>query len=90
MIAASPDGRRIAIAHWGDNTVGIIDISSPDPSQWRHEACITVDYRLKLDYSLTEPVDRDNGSGNALRGTVFTPDGRYLLVGCMAAVAESP
>lgn len=83
MIAASPDGRRIAIAHWGDNTVGIIDISSPDPSQWRHEACITVDYRLKLDYSLTEPVDRDNGSGNALRGTVFTPDGRYLLVGCM-------
>ena len=38
---------------------------------------------LPLNYSLTTPVDRDNGSGYALRGTVFTPDNKYLLVGCM-------
>ena len=83
MIAASPDGRLLAIAHWGDNTVGIIDISSDHPTDWHHTACVTIDYKLRLDYSLTEPVDRDNGSGNALRGTAFTPDGRYLLIGCM-------
>ncbi|MDE5786112.1 MAG: YncE family protein [Duncaniella sp.] len=83
MIATSPDGRYIAVAHWGENTVGIIDIASADPARWRYKACIPIDYKLKLNYSLTEPVDRDNGSGLALRGTVFTPDGRYLLVGCM-------
>ncbi|MBD5343508.1 MAG: YncE family protein [Bacteroides sp.] len=83
MIAASPDGRYIAVAHWGENTVGIIEISSPDPTLWRYRTCITIDHKLKLDFSLTDPVDRDNGSGLALRGTVFTPDNRYVLIGCM-------
>lgn len=83
MIATSPDGRYIAVAHWGENTVGIINIASPDPTKWQYKACIPIDYKLKLNYSLTEPVDRDNGSGLALRGTVFTPDGRYVLIGCM-------
>ena len=66
-----------------ENTLGIIDISSPDPTLWRYRTCITIDYKLKLDFSLTDPVDRDNGSGLALRGTVFTPDNRYVLIGCM-------
>ena len=44
-----------------------------------------VDYVLPLNYSLTEPVDRDNKSGYCLRGTVFTPDDKYLLVGCMGS-----
>lgn len=83
MIAASPDGRHIAIAHWGNNTVGLIDVESQDPQQWRHKACYTVDYKLKLDFPLDESVDRDNGSGYCLRGTAFTPDSHYLLVGCM-------
>lgn len=83
MIAASPDGRTIAISHWGNNTVGLIDISSQNPEDWHHKACLVVDYVLPLHYSTTVPVDRDNSSGYALRGTVFTPDSRYLLVGCM-------
>lgn len=83
MINTSPDGRHIAISHWGNNTVGIIDISSADPKEWRHERMLVVDHILPLDFPLDESVDRDNGSGYALRGTVFTPDGRYLLVGCM-------
>ena len=83
MITTSPDGRTVAISHWGNNTVGLIDISSPTPSDWHHTQVLTVDYELKLDYPLDHSVDRDNGSGYALRGTVFTPDGRYLLVGCM-------
>ncbi|MDD6774912.1 MAG: beta-propeller fold lactonase family protein [Bacteroidales bacterium] len=83
MIATSRDGKTIAVAHWGNNTVGLIDISSPNPNEWKHEACIVIDHVLPLNYSLTTPVDRDNGSGYALRGTVFTPDNKYLLVGCM-------
>ncbi len=83
MIATSPDGRLIAVAHWGDNTVGIIDISSDDPRQWHHKAMIPIGKQLKWDLSLTEPVDRDVNSGLALRGTVFTGDSRYLLVGAM-------
>src|SRR5574344_1939265 len=83
MIATSPDGKYVAISHWGNNTVGIIDISSPNPREWKHKACHIVDYKLNLIFSLTHAVDRDNGSGYALRGTVFTPDNHYLLVGCM-------
>lgn len=83
MVATSPDGRYVAIAHWGNNTVALIDISSSDPADWHHSDLFTVDYRLPLNFPLDRSVDRDNGSGYALRGTVFTPGGRYLLVGCM-------
>lgn len=83
MVATSPDGHYIVIAHWGNNTVALIDISSDDPREWRHEACLVVDRVLPLHYPLNRSVDRDNGSGYALRGTAFTPDGRYLLIGCM-------
>lgn len=83
MIATSPDGHYVAISHWGNNTVGLIDISSPDPHQWHHKEVFIIDHQLDLHYSLTSPVDRDNGSGYALRGTVFTPDSHYLFVGCM-------
>lgn len=83
MIAVSPDSRHVAIAHWGDNTVGYIHCPTADPRTWHHEKPFVVDRQLHWDLSLDEPVDRDNGSGNALRGTAFTPDGRYLLVACM-------
>lgn len=83
MIAISPDGKMIAISHWGNNTVGVIDISSSNPNEWKHKACYVIDHKLNLNFSLTESVDRDNGSGYALRGTVFTPDNHYLLIGCM-------
>lgn len=83
MIAASHDGTTVAVAHWGNNTVGLIDVSSDKPTEWHHKQVIVVDYVLPLNFSITEPVDRDNGSGYALRGTVFTPDDHYLLVGCM-------
>lgn len=86
MITTSPDGRTVAIAHWGDNTVGLIDVSSPDPTQWHHTALIAVDRQLFHDYSLTESVNRDSNSGNALRGMVFTPDSRYLFVSCMGGM----
>lgn len=83
MIATSHNGKYVAISHWGNNTVGLINVESNNPTDWKHAACLVVDYVLPLNYSTTVSVDRDNGSGYALRGTVFTPDDRYLLVGCM-------
>ena len=83
MIAVSHDNRTIAVSHWGNNTVGIIHIESDNPMEWHHSKLYVVDYVLPLNYSLTTHINRDNGSGYALRGTVFTPDDRYLLVGCM-------
>ena len=83
MVACSHDGRHVAITHWGNNTVGLVNVESLNPDEWYHEALLVVDYVLPLNYSLTEQVDRDNKSGYCLRGTVFTPDDKYLLVGCM-------
>jgi DNA-binding beta-propeller fold protein YncE len=83
MVACSHDGRHVAITHWGNNTVGLVNVASLDPDKWYHEKLLVVDYVLPLNYSLTQSVDRDNNSGYCLRGTVFTPDDRYLLVGCM-------
>ena len=83
MVATSPDGTRLAVTHWGNNTIGLLDISSPSPADWHYIQSLVVDYELKLNFSLTQKVDRDVNSGYCLRGTVFTPDGRYLLVGCM-------
>ena len=83
MVAVSPDGHYVAVTHWGNNTVGILDVSSDRVEDWHYIASHIVDYELKLNYSRTVPVDRDNSSGYCLRGTVFTPDNRYLLVGCM-------
>lgn len=84
MIAVSPDSATVAVTHWGDNTVGIIDISSRNPVEWRYKVNVAVERQLFHDFSLTVPVDRDKNTGEALRGTVFMPDGRYLLVGCMS------
>lgn len=83
MVACSHDGRHVAITHWGNNTVGIVNVASLNPDEWYHEKLLVVDYVLPLNFSLTQQVDRDNKSGYCLRGTVFTPDDKYLLVGCM-------
>ena len=83
MVATSPDNKYVAVSHWGDNTVGIIDVSSANPEDWKSVKCVVVGYRLKLNFSENEKVDRDVHSGYCLRGTTFTPDSRYLFVGCM-------
>ncbi|BDB67309.1 hypothetical protein Hc94105_1530 [Helicobacter cinaedi] len=83
MITTSPDGKSVAISHWGDNTVALIDVSSENPKEWKHTKRLVVDYILPLNYPLHKSVDRDTGSGYALRGMAFSEDGKYLLVGCM-------
>jgi DNA-binding beta-propeller fold protein YncE len=71
----------MAIVHWGDNTVGLIDIASQSPAGFRHAGELVVGRRLPLPADRT--VDRDRYCGFCLRGAVFTRDGRHLLVGRM-------
>lgn len=84
MIANSPDGKTMAITHWGDNTVGLIDVASSNPKDWKYIDNIAVGKQLFHNFSLKTPVNRDSNTGEALRGTVFSPDSRYLFVGCMS------
>ena len=84
MIACSPDNHYIAVTHWGNNTVGLIDCSSDNPADWKYTDKLVIDKELVLNFSMTTPVNCDSDSGYCLRGTVFTPDGSYLLVGCMS------
>lgn len=81
MIACSNDNKYIAVTHWGDNTVGLIDISSNNLFDYNYVAHIVVDYRLAMDFD--SDVNRDSECGNCLRGTVFTPDSKKLLVAKM-------
>ncbi len=81
MIACSGDNKYIAVTHWGDNTVGLIDISASDPMTFNYVAHIVVDYRLKMNFAAN--INRDNDCGNCLRGTVFTPDSKKLLIAKM-------
>ena len=82
MVATSHDGKTLAVTHWGNNTVGLIDISSSDPDQWHYTKLLVVDYELPLNFG-NRHVNRDTESGYCLRGTVFTPDDQYLIVCCM-------
>lgn len=84
MVSVSNHGKLLAITHWGDNTVGFIDISDENPRKWRHLPPIAIGRKLDLNYSLETPVNRDAGSGFLLRGTVFLPGDSLLLVSGMA------
>lgn len=84
MVAVSGDGHTLAVTHWGDNTVALMDISNPDPRNWKYRSLVTIHHRHPLNYSLTHSVDRDSGSGYALRGTLFLPGDSLLLVSAMA------
>lgn len=80
MVTVSNDGKLLAITHWGDNTVGFLDISDENPRNWHHLPPIVIGNKLKLNYSLTSSVNRDNGSGYSLRGTIFLPGDSLMLV----------
>lgn len=92
MIACSPDNKMIAVTHWGDNTIAIINIESDNVMDFHYSHHLYIDGKLTTDYAAH--VDRDNNCGNCLRGTLFTPDGRFLLVAKMGgngiAVVSTP
>ncbi len=80
MIVPSPDGRTMAIIHWGDNTIGLIDMSSDNPADFFWTTRLTDGRRLGLD---DIAGDRDKMCGWCLRGAAFSADGRWLFVGRM-------
>lgn len=80
-VVASPDGKYVAIIHWGDNTIGLIDTGSGDPRAFRYVAHLAVEG--KMSQSGKQGTDRDVTCGYCLRGAVFTNDGQYLLVARM-------
>ena len=80
-VVASPDGKWLAVVHWGDNTVGLIDIAGDDPAKFHYVAKMVVEQELALDTLGAE--SRDKACGFCLRGSVFTPDSKTLLVARM-------
>lgn len=83
MLATSHNSKMLAVTHWGDNTVGLIDISSNNPTDWHYTKMLVVDYILPLNFGTGKKVNRNNHSGYCLRGTAFTPDDKYIIVCCM-------
>jgi DNA-binding beta-propeller fold protein YncE len=81
-VIASPDNRWMVVTHWGDNTLGVIDIASGDPASFTY-----VPERLVVERALPQTGlaghNRDSACGFCLRGTAFTPDGKTLLVARM-------
>lgn len=84
MIAASADGKYVAVTHWGDNTIGIMDVSQKDPETFKFIHLLEADKRIDLS-GMQGNINRDTECGNCLRGTAFTPDSKYLLVGKMSS-----
>lgn len=81
MIACSPDNKTIAVTHWGDNTIAIINIDSESVMDFAYTQHVFIDGKLSTNFA--SGVNRDSDCGNCLRGTVFSPDGRYLLIAKM-------
>lgn len=79
-VAISPDSRQAVITHWGDNTLGVLDISGGDPAKFHYVGHWVVEQRLP-----TEGIsgNRDSNCGYCLRGTTYTPDGTTVLVARM-------
>ncbi len=76
-IAVSPDGKWLAVSNWGDNTLGLYDIRSDKPAEFKEAHLLVVGERLSLK-NLKE--NRDKDCGFCLRGIEFSKDGKYLFV----------
>lgn len=79
-VRASPDGKLLAIGHWGDNSVGLLDISGNDPESFKPYDLLIVDKQLSLE---NVKANRDHDCGFCVRGLAFTADSQYLFVGRM-------
>ena len=80
FVRASVDGKWLAVSHWGDNTVGLFDISADDVAQFKEAELLTVEQRVPV---AQMSGNRDLNCGFCVRGLAFTPDSRHLVVGRM-------
>jgi hypothetical protein len=81
-VEASPDNNWLAVTHWADNSIGLINISAGDPSLFAYRPDRLVVEQLLPQIGL-EDKNRDRSCGYCLRGTVFSPDSETLLVARM-------
>jgi DNA-binding beta-propeller fold protein YncE len=79
-VLVSPDGDWLAVAHWGDNTVGLYDISADEVSAFKEVELLTVEARVP---ATQMTGDRDHDCGFCVRGLAFSRDGRFLFVSRM-------
>ncbi|MDO5536062.1 MAG: hypothetical protein Q4F72_00825 [Desulfovibrionaceae bacterium] len=80
MLAPSPDGSTMAVVHWGDNSIGLLNIASSDPKDFAYTRLLVDGKRLPVSNLMG---DRDAVCGYCLRGAAFSADSRYLFVGRM-------
>lgn len=81
FVTVSQDQKRVAITHWGDNTLGLIDISTGRPEDFRYESHLVVE--RQMNQAGLFGANRDKICGFCLRGTVFSPDSKFLFVARM-------
>lgn len=79
-VRVSPRQRWLAVSHWGDNTVGLIDVRGTDPAKFRPEARLVVE---KILDTKGLKGDRDKLCGFCVRGLAFSDDEKYLFVSRM-------
>ncbi|MBT4760290.1 MAG: hypothetical protein HOO06_01215 [Bdellovibrionaceae bacterium] len=81
IVVVSEEKGLAAIVHWGDNTVGVLDISSDNPNEFQYI------YHLMKNRPMSqeglEGTNRDRTCGFCLRGASFLPQSNLLLVGEM-------
>jgi len=79
-VRASRDGHWLAVSHWGDNTVGLWDISGDDPERFHLAARFAAGSPLNLKKI---SGDRDVNCGLCVRGLEFSEDALRLWVTAM-------
>lgn len=77
MVTLSHNNEYLVSTHWGDNTIGIYNLKDNIPT---HYESLSIEKKLN-----TQNIagDRDKNCGFCLRGTLFTKDDKYLLIGRM-------
>jgi DNA-binding beta-propeller fold protein YncE len=76
-VKRSNTGRWLAVSHWGDNTVGLIDVRGQDPSKFKHDDLLVVEKQVQ---PKDMKGDRDKNCGFCVRGLAFSENDRYLFV----------
>lgn len=76
-VKRSSTGRWLAVSHWGDNTVGLIDVRGSNPLKFKHDHLLVVEKRVD---PKEMKGDRDSNCGFCVRGLAFSEDDRYLFV----------
>lgn len=76
-IEKSPDRKWIAISNWGDNTVGLYNISADKPEEFKEHQLLVVEKKHSLKNLKS---NRDKDCGFCVRGLAFSYDSQYLFV----------